>query len=165
MEKEQNKWREIICKPFAGQNAFTNFFIAFTVLWIIKVSLRSIGIGLGIFISTPLLLIIAWIVGYLPELFTKLFNKTISADKAKINTTQTLFNKKDIILPIFTLIFFGFIALGAYYYNQLQKREINCLKKIDYLGTTKRYRIKELGDYRFFKTQDEAMNYCLKVLR
>lgn len=50
-------------------------------------------------------------------------------------------------------------------YNSQKKNELNCLQRIEYrAGSANYYRI-DGSENRRFKTQTEAMNYCLKVLR
>lgn len=72
-------------------------------------------------------------------------------------------NKKKFLI-IFVI---AFIIIGAFasleYRNQSKQNELACLQLIKYRGSTI-YRI-EGEDFRNFKTQDEAMNYCLKVIR
>ncbi len=58
-----------------------------------------------------------------------------------------------------------FLIAGSVYYSWMQDKkedELACLQRIEYRGGTI-YRIDGEGS-RNFKTQSEAMNYCLKVI-
>lgn len=70
-------------------------------------------------------------------------------------------NYKKVSLPFIFLVISLF--LGWRYYDQAQKREAACLQLAEYRRSV--YWIKYGGETRIFKTQSEAMNYCLKVLK
>lgn len=70
--------------------------------------------------------------------------------------------KKFLVIFVVILIITGVLTILEYY-NQSKQNELSCLQRINYRGSTI-YRI-EGEAFRNFKTQDEAMNYCLKVIR
>lgn len=69
-------------------------------------------------------------------------------------------NKRIVLLILFLVT--GAL-LGWRYYDRAQKREAACLQLAEYRRDV--YWIKYGGETRIFKTQAEAMNYCLKVVR
>lgn len=70
-------------------------------------------------------------------------------------------NKK---ILLFILFFVVFLMLGWNYHSQSKKRELACLKEIEYRSGNNTYKIEVGNKSQYFKTQDEAMNYCLKVV-
>ena len=73
-------------------------------------------------------------------------------------------HKKLLFLFVFLIIL---IVFGWNYYNQSQKREASCLQQIKYggKGVDSYYKLEGGKNTSFFKTQKEALNYCLKVLK
>ena len=71
-------------------------------------------------------------------------------------------HKKPFLLSILSV---AAMFVGWKYYDQSQKREVACLKKIEYRGSGTNYKIRDGSKSLLFKTQDEAMNYCLKIMR
>jgi len=58
----------------------------------------------------------------------------------------------------------GLLIAGWLYYDQAQNNEIACLQRVQYSGDI--YKIYDDNEKRhLFSTQDEAMRYCMKVLR
>src|SRR3989344_3824373 len=82
--------------------------------------------------------------------------KSIGKDAEKEKTILFRSFKKIFLVGIVIVI--SLIVLGIYY--DRTQNELACLKRINYRGNTI-YRIDNV-DSRNFKTQDEAMNYCLK---
>lgn len=82
-----------------------------------------------------------------------------------LNTAGAILIKRNWKILIVIIVFL--IAGWVYYYQEENKtqnetNELACLQQIKYRGNTI-YRIEGESD-RNFKTQEEAMNYCLKVL-
>lgn len=72
------------------------------------------------------------------------------------------YKKKFLVIFVVAFIIIGALTVVEYR-NQSEQNELFCLQRINYRGSTI-YRI-EGEDFRNFKTQSEAMNYCLKVIR
>lgn len=72
--------------------------------------------------------------------------------------------RKKRVLLITVAVVAGLFIWGVYE-NRAQS-ELNCLKKVEYRrnGSLGYYGIFEGSSLRKFKTQDEAMEYCMKVL-
>lgn len=89
-------------------------------------------------------------------------NKGIEDDKQAllaIGTNIRFWRRKKALFICAVVV--ALLIVGVIYHNRTQN-ELACLEKIDYRGSTI-YRIEGESD-RKFKTQAEAMNYCLKVL-
>lgn len=75
-------------------------------------------------------------------------------------------NKKMLVVLIGIV---GILITGWQYYNKTQNDERACLQRVEFHGSSSNpsYRITDIqgGGWRPFKTQDEAMNYCMKVLK
>lgn len=75
------------------------------------------------------------------------------------------YKKKFLVAFVIVLVITGALTIREYYV-QLEQNELVCLQRIEYRGgSAEYYRIIDGGDYRNFKTQSEAMNYCLRVLQ
>lgn len=80
--------------------------------------------------------------------------------------------KKEILWGA-VLVFITLLVIGGYYFYQYQQREKSCLGRINYDTPSDTYSIGRntfssdsglpLTRARYFKTQDEAMNYCMKT--
>lgn len=79
----------------------------------------------------------------------------------KIGTVWAKHKKKLLVVSGAILIIIGAFSVRGNY-SQSKRDELDCLQRVEYRGGTI-YRIKD--EYRNFKTQTEAMNYCLKVLK
>lgn len=79
------------------------------------------------------------------------------------NFSEMIFEKHKKLLLIVLAI--ASLIVGWIYYSQKQN-ELICLRRIEYRGngSTGLYIIKNGESLPYFKTQNEAMNYCLKVL-
>ena len=80
--------------------------------------------------------------------------------------SENLFKENKSIIIILCIIVF---AIGGYYFYHYKQKEKDCLEKINYGVST--YEIREdagfsglINRFRRFKTHDEAMQYCMKVL-
>ena len=66
---------------------------------------------------------------------------------------------------LLSILLVAAMFVGWKYYDQAQKREVACLENVRYAGSEFGYRIIGMEGRRYFKTYDEAMSYCLKVIR
>ena len=117
--------------------------------------------------TTAAILIMGFIFWALIKIETKWRKYTHSKSNNKGIERETkeyfLKNKKRILMGMLI----AFIIAGTIYYNWIQnkkKEELVCLQRIEY-----RPIVSSAGYYRIgsdkFKTQTEAMDYCLKILK
>lgn len=119
------------------------------------------GFGLAVIITNIFEL------GFLPATLTALIAYWVVKRAALLNVNDIRFSlgRDKKMLLLFFIAAIGALGIFSWRYYQAQTREVACLKQIEYRGTNTSYRISDGGNTRLFKTQAEAMNYCLKVMR
>jgi len=155
METKSKFYQTLFGKPFLGWKIFVYLFFIPIPWMIIKEELAKEGIFLG---GIPSVLVIFTMMWIMARIVNYAGNKEISFDKLKD------IPKKLKTTPLFILVI-AIIALAVFwnYHSQTQKNELGCLKEIEY--RVSKYRIYENNKYRYFKTHDEAMDYCIKIMR
>ncbi|MBI2637616.1 MAG: hypothetical protein HYW88_01825 [Candidatus Sungbacteria bacterium] len=87
--------------------------------------------------------------------------------------------KKSLLILLVLLFIFSLGITGYYLYSKKQRKtaEADCLRQIDYFALRDIYYIQGSGGFsslgkksftgteKQFKTQNEAMNYCMTVLK
>jgi hypothetical protein len=137
-------WREIVTRPLKGWKFFIFLILAFLPWAILRQVSKEEGVILGGLLSTMLLFGFAWLIGIVVEL---LRHKALVGDLGHLRT-----NKKALWGIALVVVLVG----GWFYYQSAEQKRWECLEDIKYYPQ---------GVYRFslqsFKTQDEALDYCL----
>lgn len=161
---EKRDWRKVVMDPFSGKKFILYLMISWVLLILVKESLQESGIILGALPSTLLLFVIVFLIG-LPVSLSNRQNeiaKVVATQGQEVPKTNPPLSKKMRVGILATILLgaIGFWMLHAY--QNKEARQLSCLKLIQYKGTS--YAIQEEGSTRRFKTQNEAMDYCLKII-
>lgn len=133
--------------------------------------------------TTSAILIMGFIIWVVTKIGTTLrghfYSKNTSTNTEKRETTSPNSGKSGIFLRrkktlLIVVVIVVCLIIGWKLYDQSQKREAACIEAVRYAGS-RGYRIIRGGALtlleirmegrRYFKTQSEAMDYCLKVLK
>lgn len=152
---------ETLKEPFTGWKFLAYLGLAFLPWVIIKEILREQDIILGGVFSTLLLFAIVGAIGLFFGSLNRNLHKLWSENELPHIRSFFKNDRRAVFLAIIIIAILG--GWWMAYRSERRTAELACLQEIEYRVSS--YRILEGGNIRHFKTQNEAMNYCLKVLR
>lgn len=151
-----------LLRPFKGKDLWINFFLALLPFSATKIFLQDAGVALPALLSFPLFLALIWVVGMFLFGLEKASSHLLVHEHQDARTPK----RKTVLLGgiMATLIIVAVVwIVTALPYSSSGDEDVRwaCLQRINYSPRGFYILSEEFTNDRTFKTQDEALKYCI----